>query len=249
MLTIYDNGWEYDALGMGQATVAEAAFYRSQLPETGGSMLELACGTGRLTIPLAEAGIKIVGIDNSPAMLAVAREKAAQVGAQPIFVEADIRAFMLDEKFDVIFLPNNSLGHLHTLSDIQGCLVSTKRHLNAKGRFVVHMFNPSLALLTRPSNEEYPIAEYDAPDGHGNVTVTQTAWYDAATQISRAVWRYRRNGVLLSERELDMRIFFPQELDALLTLAGFVIEAKYGDSNGVPFTSQASQQLIVCKSS
>lgn len=155
MSTIYDNGWEYDALGMGSAAAQEISFYSSQVP-CGGSALELACGTGRLTIPLAQAGMQIVGIDTAPSMLETARAKAAESKLRLSFVEADVRHVFLNQRFDTVFFPNNSLSHLHTLSAVQACFACVRQHLSAEGRFIVDTFNPSLRLLTRTQGKHSP---------------------------------------------------------------------------------------------
>ena len=243
MKTIYDDGGEYDRLGIGQ-TSEETGFYAAQA-FPGAKTLELACGTGRLTVPLAAQGLDITGLDNSPAMLAEAKTKAAQEGVSPVFVEADMRDFSLGKPFDLIFLPNNSLAHLTGFTDIEGCFACVRRHLSGRGRFVVDMFNPSLTLLMRDAERHYPVTEYIRPDGK-TVTVTETVCYDAATQINHVQWYYQAGGEPAEVRSLEMRMFFPQELDALLKLNGFIIEAKYGGFDQSPFLSASRQQVIIC---
>ncbi len=245
MNTIYQDGREYDNLGMGQGARDEIEFYFAQAGR-GTSTLELACGTGRLTVPLAERGIDITGIDNAPAMLSAAEAKAAGGGVSPAFIEADMRGFSLGKTFDLIFLPNNSLGHLHGLADIRSCFSCVRRHLSSGGRFIVDMFGPSLPLLMREAGRHYPVAEYVHPDGTP-VAIMETVWYDAATQISHSLWHYQREGEPADIRAFDMRMFFPQELDALLTLSGFTIEAKYGGFDKSAFSAASRQQLVVCR--
>ena len=247
MTSIYDSGPEYDALAIGHNAGEEAAFYASSvLP--GGRVLELACGTGRLTVPLAERGLNITGLDNSEAMLAAAKVKAAARGVGPSLILGDMREFALDARFDLIFLPNNSLGHLHTLPDIRACFASVLRHLSPQGCFALDMFNPSLRLLLREPDTPYPITEYTRTDGQ-IVAVIETVFYDAATQINHSRWHYNTDGEATEVRPLDLRIFFPQELDALLLLSGFAIEAKYGGFDKSAFTGASRQQVLVCRAS
>ena len=244
MNSIYDSGPDYDALAVGQNAGEEASFYASCAPP-GGTALELACGTGRLTVPLAERGFDITGLDNSDAMLEAAKAKADTRGVSAAFVLGDMRGFTLNALFDLIFLPNNSLGHLHTLSDICACFASVLRHLSPQGRFVVDMFSPSLPLLLREPDRHYPMTEYTRPGGK-TVAVSETVSYDGASQILHALWHYRAEGESADVRPLDLRIFFPRELDALLTLSRFTIEAKYGGFDKRPFSSASRQQVIVC---
>ena len=247
MNSIYDDGTDYDALAIGHNAEDEAGFYASFVPP-GGTVLELACGTGRLTIPLTERGFSMTGLDSAGAMLEAAKTKAVARGARPAFVLSDMREFALDAKFDLIFLPNNSLGHLHTLPDIQACFASVRRHLSPSGRFLVDMFNPSLPLLLREPSTPYPVTEYGRPDGKA-VIVTETVSYNPAAQVLHALWHYQAEGEPTDMRPLDFRIFFPQELDALLTLSGFVIEAKFGGFDKSVFTSASRQQVLVCRAS
>lgn len=244
MTSIYDEGADYDALAIGHNAGGEADFYASFVP-SGGSVLELACGTGRLTVPLAGRGFTVAGLDNSQAMLDAAQAKADAHGVCPIFLFGDMRDFALGTRFDLIFLPNNSLGHLHTLAEIQSCFASVRRHLSPSGRFVVDMFSPSLPLLLREPDMHYPITEYARSDGK-TVAVSETVFYDAATQINHSLWYYQADGEPAEVRPLDLRIFFPQELDALLTLSGFAIEAKYGGFERSPFTGASRQQVLAC---
>ncbi len=246
MSSIYDSGPDYDALAIGHDAGEEADFYASYVPP-GGAVLELACGTGRLTVPLAERGLSITGLDNSEAMLEAAQAKADAQGVSPAFVSGDMREFAFDAPFNLIFLPNNSLGHLHTLPDIRACFASVRRHLSPSGRFVLDMFSPSLPLLLREPDTHYPMTDYRRPDGK-TVTVSETVSYDPVTQILYALWHYQaEDSEAVDVRPLDLRIFFPQELDALLTLSGFTIEAKYGGFDKALFTSASRQQVIVCK--
>ena len=247
MTSIYDSGLEYNALAIGHDAAEEAEFYASFVP-AGGPVLELACGTGRLTIPLAEYGVNITGLDNSQAMLAAAQAKATAQGVHPTLLHGDMRDFSLDTRFDFIFLPNNSLGHLHSLPDIQACFASVRRHLSPAGRFVLEMFNPSLPLLLREPDTHYPVTEYTRADGK-TVAVSETVSYDAAAQVLHALWHYKADGEPADVRPLDLRLFFPQELDALLTLSGFARDAKYGGFDRTPFTGAPRRQVIVCRAS
>lgn len=245
MSSLYDDGADYDRLNMGADSGAEADFYAACCPP-GGSVLELACGTGRLTTPLAERGFAVTGLDNSEAMLTAAEAKAAASGTTVELICADMRDFDLGRTFDLIFLPNNSLGHLHTLPDITACFAAVRWHLADGGRFALEMFNPSLPLLMRDPNAQYPVTEYERSGG-GLVTVTETVCYDAAPQIGHGLWHDQTEGEPLNTRALDLRVFFPQELDALLTFSGLMLDAKYGSFDRAPFTSESRRQIAVCR--
>jgi SAM-dependent methyltransferase len=128
-------------------------FWLSQARVSGGPVLELGCGTGKLSIPLAEAGFSVTGLDNSPALIEFAASKNDDVR----WVEGDMRDFDLEERFALIMLPSNNLGHLHTLEDFESCVNSVKRHLLPNGVFVIDVFVPNLNLLHRYAEGEYTL--------------------------------------------------------------------------------------------
>jgi len=211
-------------------------------------VLELACGSGRLTLPIAGIGTEIAGLDASEPMLTLAREKAAHANLQVDWYLGDMADFNLDRRFPLIFVPNNSIAHLLTWQDFGRCLACVRQHLTADGRFMLDYFNPSLMLLSRDPNTRYPAGSFDAPGGSGQISVSEQVRYDAATQINHIRWFWHSEAT--SEEQISdysMRVYFPQELDALLTHNGFAIEDKYGDFDFSPFTSASRHQLIVAK--
>jgi len=131
-LPLYRDGRVYDA--MNRAMTSDLAFYLSEAKAAKGSILELACGTGRLTIPIAQGGVEIVGLDSSPSMLSHARAKAEAANVRVEWVEADCRNFELGRKFALIFLPFNSMQHLHEHSSLEALFRCVRTHLAEKGR-------------------------------------------------------------------------------------------------------------------
>lgn len=240
---IYLDGRHYD---LQINHLDDLTFYLHQIGIYGEPVLELACGTGRLTIPIAEQGIHITGLDISEGMLSQAKIKANKKGVKIDWIKADCRNFNLKKKFNFIFLPANSIAHLHDLESIEACFSCVKKHLATKGRFVIDIFNPSLNILTRDSSKHYPVAEYPDPDGKGTVVITENNVYDDANQINRIKWYYKIDNKEEYVKELNMRIFYPQELDELLHYNGFIIEAKFGNYNMESFVSTSKKQLVVC---
>ena len=159
---------------------------------------------------------------------------------------SDMTDFELNKKFNLILMTGIAFAHLETREEIEGCLSCVKHHLTDNGRFIFDFFNPSLTILTRNPSEQFPHAEYPDPDGNGKVTITESNKYDSATQINKLQLHFK-----LGEREeshsVNMRMFFPQELDALLYYNGFEIEHKYGGYNGQPFDSDSGLQIVICK--
>jgi len=224
----------------------DIAFFKRQVKKYGEPVLELGCGTGRITIPIAEDGIRITGLDISEIMLSRAREKAAEKGTDIEWIKADWHNFKLNKKFNVILLPFNSISLIYDLKRIEAFFSCVKEHLSESGRFVIDFFNPRFDFLVGDKTKNYHVADYPNPDGKGVVTITQDSVYDASTQINK-IKRHYKIGEEEYTMDLDVRVYFPQELDSLLHYNGFEIEAKYGNYDEEPFASESQIQLIVCR--
>jgi len=125
-VALYETPLLYDAVVLPGPC---EAYYRGLADRTGGPLLELACGTGRLSVPLAEDGHKLVGMDISPAMLNVARQKAEAAGVPITFLEGDMRSFELRQSFSLVIVSCNSLSHLITNEDLVVTLRRIAGHL------------------------------------------------------------------------------------------------------------------------
>jgi ubiquinone/menaquinone biosynthesis C-methylase UbiE len=127
----------------------ELDFYQEMAAEVkrqGGTVLEIACGTGRVAIRLAQNGVKVVGLDLSPQMLAVARQKS--VGLENMrWVQGDMRSFQLGEAFELVIIPGHAFQNLNTAQDQVACLEGIKRHLRPGGVLVVHLDHQDLSWL------------------------------------------------------------------------------------------------------
>ena len=123
---IYDANI-YDGLN---TFLSDLQFYKKWLPKNkDAKILELCCGTGRLTIPIAKDGYNICGVDYTSSMLEQAKVKASGVGLDINFIEADIRTLDLQEKFDLVFIPFNSIHHLYKNEDLFKTLMCVRNHL------------------------------------------------------------------------------------------------------------------------
>ncbi len=124
-----------------------------------------------------------------------------------------------------------------------------KEHLTEKGRFIIDYFNPRLDYLLRDPSEQRSIASYPDPDGKGTVEIFETNVYDSKNQINRIKWTFKIGDSKVFEKELNMRIFYPKELDALVRLNGFEIDEKYGNFDDLSFESDSPKQIMICKKS
>jgi SAM-dependent methyltransferase len=238
---IYRDGAHYERL-FGRGYVD---FWLSQAKIRGGSVLELGCGTGKLSIPLAQAGYSVVGLDISAALLKFAASKNGDVK----WIEADMRNFDINEKFSLIMLPSNNLGHLHTVEDFENCIRCVKRHLKPGGVFVIDVFVPNLKLLLRSADVEYVLDEYDSPEGQGQVRVMAWSYYESTTQIMRTTTIRKIADHPDVVGSLDLKMYFPRELEALVRCNGLRIVERYGGHAGESFDENSRFQILVCENS
>ncbi len=241
---LYENDWLYDLVHEKPADSEQIAFYQRQIEKYGQPVLELGSGTGNFLVTLTEKDFEVTGLDISEEMLSAAEKRAEAKELESNQINADMRNFDLEQKFNLIFVAGNSLQHLNTIEDLESCFASVRRHLSGNGKFIVEVFNPSLELLSRDPNERFFVGEYKTNDGW--VVINENVFYDAATQINHIQWHYK-NQYMKEERTVNftMRQFFPQEFDYLFHKNGFCIEQKYGDFEENEFTRKSPKQILI----
>jgi SAM-dependent methyltransferase len=240
----YDHPDLYDVL---LPVGAHLPFYADLARQQAGAVLELACGTGQITIPIALNGHPTVGLDRSRAMLDVATKRAAAANAPVECVEGDMRDFALGRQFDLIFVARNSLLHLLSTADLLAAFAAIRRHLAPNGVFAFDIFNPDARLLARPAGQRFPVMEVSTSQ-FGSLTVEQTSDYDSATQVNHAVWyistQDKRHAWVVP---LVLRSIFPQELPLLLSAAGLELTSRFGELPDAPFGAGSRIQLCLCR--
>jgi len=240
----YDHPDLFDAL---LPASAHLTFYRDLARQQAGDVLELACGTGQLAIPIALDGRTIVGLDQSSAMLKVAKRRASGLGAPVGFVQGDMRHFALNRDFRLIFVARNSLLHLLTTSDLLAAFATVRRHLGPDGVFAFDVFTPSLTLLSRSPGQRFPVMDEDTVT-FGRLCVEGTCNYDSATQVNHATWYistpHVRDAWVVP---MVLRSIFPQELPMLLSAAGLELVSRFGDLGREPFGPASRAQVCLCR--
>lgn len=239
----------YDAViydGM-NTNLADLEFYKRWMPQNKNArVLELCCGTGRLTIPISKDGYDISGVDITSSMLEQAKIKASEANLKIEFIEADIRALDLPEKYDLIFIPFNSIQHLYQNEDLFKAFRSVKNHLKEGGLFLLDCFNPNLDLIVEGGRKQKEVAAYTTEDGR-EILINEIMRYESKNQVNRIEWHFFINGEFDSIQNLDMRLFFPQELDSYLEQNGFKIIHKFGSFKAEEFVDSSDKQIFVCQ--
>jgi SAM-dependent methyltransferase len=241
---LYQHPDLYDAL---LPVGAHQAFYLELARQHPDGVLELACGTGQLVVPIAALGIPTVGLDRSPAMLTSARTRAEAAGVSCTFVEGDMRDFDLGRRFGLVLIARNSLLHLASTDDVVAAFTAARRHLRSGGVFAFDVFNPDPAILARPRGRRFPVMTVDSA-AFGQLSVESAHDYDAAEQIDRATW-YISAG---DERDkwvvpVVVRSIFPQELPLLLRAGGLRLLNRFGDLSKQSFGAGSRRQVCVCQ--
>ena len=232
----------------------DVAFFVEAAKESGGPVLEVGCGTGRVLIPTAQAGVEIVGLDLSPHMLEVCRGRlkaeSEEVRSRVQLVQGDMRQFELSRTFRLVTLPFRPFQHLTTVEDQLACLGCICRHLAEAGRLILDIFNPSLESLARQNfgEEISEEPEFSMPDGRRVIRRHKIVSRDAANQINYVELIYyltHPNG--RQERLVQafpMRYLFRFEAEHLLARAGFEVEQLYADYDKSPYGSKYPGELI-----
>jgi SAM-dependent methyltransferase len=239
---LYQDGEHYDRLYPGSDGIP---FWKHIADEHGDPILELGCGTGRISIELAMAGHEVSGLDNAPAMFEHARQKADSRNIGVEFVRGNFCKFELDRLFGAILFPANTLGHVTTLGDFETLSQSVRTHLKPDGVYVIDIFVPNPLVFIRDPDGRYPFGQYETE--RGTTTVTCSNQYDAATQINHVTTYTQTGNEPHKESTLDLKMYYSAELDALLGYNGFEITAKYGTTDRDPFGPGSNRQLIVCR--
>lgn len=227
----------------------DVSFYRELARRTGGPILELMCGTGRVLLPLAEAGYSITGVDCSPAMLALARERVdeAALADRATLIEGDVRDLPLPAgEFPLAFVAINSFMHLETVRDQLACLSNLRRALTPRGLLVLDLFNPDPTEILREDNRLVLDREYQLDGRHVQKFVAIDT--DVAAQRSRVTYLYDETdsaGVMTRRvMRFTLRWLYRFEVEHLLARAGFALRNIYG-SYDLDDYGTGSPRLIV----
>jgi SAM-dependent methyltransferase len=211
----------------------DVPFLRELARRSGGPILELMCGTGRVLLPLAESGFTLTGVDISPAMLEIARANLEREGLaeQVTLIQGDVRDVALPEgAFAMAFVAVNSFMHLEEVRDQLAALSNARRALTRRGLLVLDLFNPDPAEIAREDGRLVLDREYDLDGNRVQKLIAIDS--DAAMQVSRVTYLYDESDAegRLSRRTMrfTMRWFYRYELEHLLARAGFTLRNLYG---------------------
>ncbi len=233
----------------------EIDFYRrlaADLRIRGESLLEVACGTGRVSIRLAQEGTPVVGLDISPEMLEEARSKSRGL-ANLRWIQTDMCAFDLGEIYGLVIIPGHAFQNLNTLEEQVACLECIRRHLKPRGKLVVHLDHQDFGWLGGLLGEKggvFEAAEEFRDPRSGRQIRTKRAWaFEPASQtaICRTAWEaIDPDGGVVEEWKTEpirLHCVFRFEMEHLLARTGFAVEAVYGDFFGQPLGDKSPNMI------
>jgi len=241
MKDIYLNPNLYDALHNDIGTDESVIKYYAK--KCNGPVLEIACGTGRLSKYIIDLGLPYTGIDNSKPFLDISLQKFGKNGT---FLHNNMQEFKLAEKFDFIFIGFNSFLHNLTDKDALNCLRCVREHLNSDGIFLLSIFLPDPEFLYRDEylHEARTFFNYKGKQ----CRVLEKNSYDDETQINSLTWQLEINGKLSDETySFKQRMFYPHKMHLLFQESGFSVQEKFGDWDMNPLNEESPLQIYICK--
>jgi SAM-dependent methyltransferase len=238
----------------------DAEWYRGKARETGGPVLELGAGTGRITLGIAQDGVLVHALDADPAMLNRLREKLAdeprEVQERVQVSVGDMRMFTLGERFPLIIAPFRAFLHNLTEEDQLACLRRVREHLRPGGCFAFNVFHPSLEYMAHHTGALAGVwrraATFPLPGG-GCVVRSESTRFDTPRQLLDSQHRFEEygpDGVLIrtSVHQLHLAYLYPPDLRRLLHQAGFDSVQIAGGFDGQAFERDTDELVIEAKS-
>jgi ubiquinone/menaquinone biosynthesis C-methylase UbiE len=257
---IYSRAMSYQPelydLVTGSSLQGDVAWYCDQARRSGGPVLELGAGTGRVTLPMAAAGVSVHALDAHDGMLARLRaklaEQASEIQSRVTVVHADMRTFALDERFALIVSPFRAFLHNLTEADQLACLTRVRRHLAPRGRFAFNVFHPSLTFMAQHAGALAGTwrwrGTHDLPSG-GWVVLSEATHYDTVAQRVHSLQQYevyRQDGSLekTSMFRIELAYLYPADIKRLLHASGFSEITIKGGFDGRKFTRDGEELVV-----
>jgi SAM-dependent methyltransferase len=232
----------------------DVPFFLGHLPRKRQSILELAAGTGRCAIPLAQAGHHVIAVDFDQPMLDIASRKREAVGIKPRDLEVvhhDVLRLDLKQQFDFVCIFFNTLLNFSTRQKLDRLMQVVRRHLKPRGRFWVDIFNPDLELLSRRHAEHLDPAVFYVPALDRTVHRETEITIDATHQLQHVTFHYRwfdAHGQQHDETvHFDLTFLFPRELQLLIEHHDMKLERFYGNYDGSKLTNDSPRIIASCK--
>ncbi len=217
----------------------DVPFFLGHLPRRRQSVLEIAAGTGRAAIPIAQAGHRVVGIDSDDCVLEIARRKRDSVGVAErdlSLLRADALDLNLPDRFDWICIFFNTFLAFTDLAEQDALLQSIRRHLKPRGRFWIDIFQQNLALLAQDESSNLDPCAFHVPELNRTVYKVTDVKRDVSQQVQQVTFRYEWFDEVGQDHheqvEFPLTFVFPRELQILLERNRLTLDCLYGNYDG-----------------
>jgi len=255
--SLYDNfiAEYYDASPI-VTRRGDLTFYVNVAKEFGDPVLELGCGSGRVTVTVARAGFKIMGLDLSQKMLEQAMEKVSKLApdtrAQVSLLQGNMTDFDLDARFRLVIIPFRPFQHLLNVQQQLDCLHCARKHLEPGGRLVLDFFHTDARRIhDQEFLSERQTAEYEMAGGRRVRLTERVTEFHRAEQYNDVEMIYHVTHSDGREERLVMgfpfRYFFRYEVEHLLARCGFHVEETFGDFDRSPLEDRSPEMIFVAK--
>ncbi|HZZ42205.1 MAG TPA: class I SAM-dependent methyltransferase [Tepidisphaeraceae bacterium] len=232
----------------------DVPFFLSHLPKRRQNVLELAAGTARAAIPIAQSGHRVVAVDYAADMLAIAEQKRDSVGLtnrELTLLHRDVLKLNLNEKFDHVCIFFNTFYNFTTLDEQDRFLQVARRHLKPTGKLWMDIYNPDLELLSKKHLQQIDPAIFYVPSLDRSVQRDTELVQDHANQVQHVTFHYRwfdADAVEQHEQvKFNLTWLMPRELQLLLERNGFQITRLYGDYDGSAMTGDSPRIISVSR--
>lgn len=247
----------YDEVYATKEELIDRDFYVDLAKKIGGPVLELACGTGRVLLPIARQGIAIHGVDSSPSMLDVLQKKLAQepkdVRELVSVIEGDLRSLRSNTKYPLVIIPFRPLQHMYTVPEQVAALETAAFHLEPEGTLAFDVFYPRFASIYSGIGEEVLEFEWIPKSNPGRI-MRRYFRKDSLDKIQQTfsltfIFRTYEGGKLIQEETapLQMSYYTYPHLRALFLLAGLEVVEEYGSFDRLPLDNNSDQMIFLVK--
>lgn len=229
-------------------------FYHGLCRASGGPILEIGVGTGRIALPLAKEGMEIVGIDLFEPMLKVAQQNALDIA--PLegslrLIQADMRDFDLKRQFPVVTIPARTLLLATTEEEQIETLCRAVQHLEPDGTMAFNLFYPDPEMLADDPDEEFLLEVVEKPDG-GRYVLTAKNHFDLESQLNHGMQIAEEldpKGEVLRRQELEVvvRYLYPEQIIALCDRVGLEVIEMWGDFEGGELDEESDEIVVLAR--
>ncbi len=224
----------------------DSGFYLNEARKCGGKVLELGCGTGRITIKLMKGGIDVTGLDLSEKMLELFRKNAGEEGLEAKARLGDMRSFRIPEKFRLAIFPYRSFLHLLTWDDRRKTLANVYSHLEKGGKVIIHIFQPSGKELKCMGKPHHIDTTGVRKDGEKFVLEWYMQYYPENKTADYSI-EVNKNGETVNRFDMTISFVGVDELRVILEEVGFRNIRVYGGFDYEEYDRNCEEVVVVAE--